>query len=223
MKPKQRTFTLIELLVVIAIIAILAAMLLPALNQARAKALQSSCLSSQRQIGMSWVQYSQDHNMQAAPGWAVSTEYGGTRVWNATLMQPYLENTAMWECEAYQSPARINNCGQDRHRMGIGYNWAWTPIEGPGGDLGWIANKKMIRFKHPENLITYMDSQCIGAGPYNNRAFTLWQSGDWPMQRDIYRHNLGLNSAYADGHVKWIKPEAVKHNMFCRVSGMPDP
>jgi prepilin-type N-terminal cleavage/methylation domain-containing protein/prepilin-type processing-associated H-X9-DG protein len=76
MRTTRRGFTLVELLVVIAVIAILAALLLPAIERARAQARRVQCLSQLKQIGLAFLSFAHDHNNQFPM--KVSTNLGGS-------------------------------------------------------------------------------------------------------------------------------------------------
>ena len=96
-------FTLIELLVVIAIIAILAAILFPVFAKAREKARQISCASNERQIGLGFLQYTQDNDENYPTGSAGSLGEGwGGRVY------PYVKSTGVFKCPDDNQQSTIN-------------------------------------------------------------------------------------------------------------------
>ncbi len=187
---KRNYFTLIELLVVLAIITILAAMLLPALNQAREKGRSTSCLNNLKQMHTGYVFYA-DAFQDTIP--AILTDRGKAteRYWDK-VMSPYVDDVAKEEDFSNFAKGRRYNCPSALLPKDV-RGTTVTQVNVPGNsDRCW----KYGRLKQPSLQPQNGDSPAIDAAETWYTRFICTIDKKVPEGRHLGRANL----LFADGH-----------------------
>ena len=202
----QRAFTLIELLVVIAIIAILAALLLPALSGARDKGRQAGCLGNLKQCGAALMMYAEDNDDTLPVGAVRDTHASVTGCWPSRWQMDIAPYVGM------RAPAFDDFDGADTVTACPGREFADGPVTfRPLAGLAW--NYRFFGQCSPwiKTGIISLPSETLIIGDGSDYFRTdrnrgQWNYG-WLYSGILYaskRHSFGMQMFWMDGHASWM-------------------